>query len=105
MEFLREHCVWACAFARTYRAYVFRVRIAKFAKVSRALPGREAKGVGNAPSPAAGAAVTAHVRQHQRVTKADRLTEECARQFAREPPRVTHYIAAEAPAEPEDAGA
>ena len=36
-----------------------------------------------------------HLRQHQRVTKADRLTEECVRRFAREPPRVTHYVAAE----------
>ncbi len=35
-----------------------------------------------------------HLRQHQRVTRADRLVEEHVRRLAREPPRVTHYIAA-----------
>jgi len=38
-----------------------------------------------------------HLRQHQRVTKADRLVEERARQLLREPPRITHYLAAQKP--------
>ena len=37
-----------------------------------------------------------HLRQHQRVTKADRLVQEHLRRLSREAPRVTHYIAAEA---------
>jgi len=35
-----------------------------------------------------------HLRQHQRVTRADRAAEERVQRLAREPPRVTHYIAA-----------
>jgi MFS family permease len=35
-----------------------------------------------------------HLRQHQRFTRADRASEERVQQLAREPPRVTHYIAA-----------
>jgi hypothetical protein len=35
-----------------------------------------------------------HMRQHQRVTQADRAAEERVWRFAREPPRITHYIAA-----------
>ena len=35
-----------------------------------------------------------HLRQHQRVTRADRAQEERVQRLAREPPRVTHYIAA-----------
>jgi hypothetical protein len=35
-----------------------------------------------------------HLRQHQRVTRADRAMEERASRFARGPPRITHYIAA-----------
>jgi MFS family permease len=35
-----------------------------------------------------------HLRQHRRVTKADRAVEEHVQQLAREPPRITHYIAA-----------
>jgi MFS family permease len=35
-----------------------------------------------------------HLRQHQRVTRADRALEEQLRHLAREEPRVTHYIAA-----------
>jgi MFS family permease len=35
-----------------------------------------------------------HLRQHQRVTKADRLVEEGLRHLLQGPPRVTHYIAA-----------
>jgi MFS family permease len=35
-----------------------------------------------------------HLRQHQRVTRADRAVEERVWRFAREPPRITHYIAA-----------
>lgn len=35
-----------------------------------------------------------HRRQHQRVTKADRLVEEQVRKLVREEPHVTHYIAA-----------
>jgi len=37
-----------------------------------------------------------HMRQHRRVTQADRVAEEKMRNLAREPPRITHYIAAEA---------
>ncbi len=37
-----------------------------------------------------------HLRQHQRVTKADRLVEEHVHHLVREAPRVTHYVAAEA---------
>jgi MFS family permease len=37
-----------------------------------------------------------HLRQHRRVTKADRVVEEHVQALARETPRVTHYIAAEA---------
>ena len=36
-----------------------------------------------------------HLRQHQRVTKADRALEKQVFGLAREEPRVTHYIAAE----------
>jgi len=35
-----------------------------------------------------------HLRQHQRVTRADRAMEDRVSRFAREPPRITHYIAA-----------
>ena len=35
-----------------------------------------------------------HLRQHQRVTRADRAQEERVQRLAREPPRITHYIAA-----------
>jgi MFS family permease len=35
-----------------------------------------------------------HLRQHQRVTRADRTAEERLQRLAREPPRITHYIAA-----------
>jgi MFS family permease len=35
-----------------------------------------------------------HLRQHRRVTKADRAIEERVRRFVREPPRITHFIAA-----------
>jgi MFS family permease len=35
-----------------------------------------------------------HLRQHERVTRADRAIEEHLRHLAREEPRVTHYIAA-----------
>ena len=35
-----------------------------------------------------------HLRQHERVTRADRALEERVRSFTHEPPRVTHYIAA-----------
>jgi MFS family permease len=38
-----------------------------------------------------------HLRQHQRVTKADRALEKQVFGLAREEPRVTHYIAAESP--------
>jgi len=41
-----------------------------------------------------------HLRQHQRVTKADRLVEQRARLLLREPPRVTHYLAAQEPQPP-----
>jgi Transmembrane secretion effector len=34
-----------------------------------------------------------HLRQHQRVTKADRSIEERVRGLLREAPRVTHYVA------------
>lgn len=37
-----------------------------------------------------------HLRQHQRVTKADRLLERNVRKYLRGPPKTTHYIAAEA---------
>jgi quinol monooxygenase YgiN len=42
-----------------------------------------------------------HLRQHARVTRSDQLVEQQVRQFVREPPRVTHFIAAE-PAADED---
>ena len=35
-----------------------------------------------------------HLRQHQRVTRADRAVEERVQRLAREPPRISHYIAA-----------
>jgi MFS family permease len=35
-----------------------------------------------------------HLRQHQRVTQADRVVENQLRQLLREPPRITHYISA-----------
>ena len=35
-----------------------------------------------------------HLRQHQRVTRADRLLQDEVRRLAREEPRITHYIAA-----------
>jgi MFS family permease len=35
-----------------------------------------------------------HLRQHHRVTRADRAVEERAQRFARGPPRITHYLAA-----------
>jgi quinol monooxygenase YgiN len=34
-----------------------------------------------------------HLRQHRRVTQADRLVEEHLRPLVREDPRITHYIA------------
>jgi hypothetical protein len=37
-----------------------------------------------------------HLRQHQRVTNADRLVEQQLRHLLQEEPRVTHYIAAAA---------
>jgi len=37
-----------------------------------------------------------HLRQHRRVTNADRAVEEQLGKLAREPPRVTHYIPGEA---------
>lgn len=44
-----------------------------------------------------------HLRQHERVTHADRVVEEQVRRHAREAPRVTHFIAARA-GETGDAG-
>ena len=41
-----------------------------------------------------------HLRQHQRVTNADRVAEEHLRRLTREAPRVTHYVAAQALTEP-----
>ena len=35
-----------------------------------------------------------HLRQHRRVTRADRASEERLQRYARGPPRITHYIAA-----------
>ena len=35
-----------------------------------------------------------HLRQHRRVTKADRAVEERVQRLAREPRRITHFIAA-----------
>jgi MFS family permease len=35
-----------------------------------------------------------HLRQHQRVTRADRTVEERVERLTRDPPRITHYIAA-----------
>jgi len=35
-----------------------------------------------------------HMRQHGRITRADRAIEERVRRLAREAPRITHYIAA-----------
>jgi len=35
-----------------------------------------------------------HMRQHHRITRADRAVEERVERLAREPPRITHYIAA-----------
>lgn len=37
-----------------------------------------------------------HLRQHHRVTNADRLLQQKLRHFLREPPQVTHFVAAEA---------
>jgi hypothetical protein len=37
-----------------------------------------------------------HLRQHRRVTNADRVFEEQLRHLLREQPKVTHYIAAAA---------
>jgi MFS family permease len=37
-----------------------------------------------------------HLRQHRRVTKADRALEDHLRRLVRDTPRITHYIAAEA---------
>ena len=36
-----------------------------------------------------------HLRQHTRVTKADRLLENNVRRFVRAPPKITHYVATE----------
>jgi MFS family permease len=36
-----------------------------------------------------------HLRQHQRVTNADRVIEEHLRKLLQEPPRITHYVAAQ----------
>jgi MFS family permease len=41
-----------------------------------------------------------HLRQHGRVTKADRKVEEDVRAYAREEPRITHFVAAEPGREP-----
>jgi predicted MFS family arabinose efflux permease/quinol monooxygenase YgiN len=41
-----------------------------------------------------------HLRQHQRVTKADRIVEESMRRLLHEAPRVTHYIPPTAQAKP-----
>jgi MFS family permease len=41
-----------------------------------------------------------HLRQHERVTKADQEVEERVRRFTTEPPRITHMIAAEPGREP-----
>jgi MFS family permease len=35
-----------------------------------------------------------HLRQHRRITRADRTVEERVQRLAREPPRIAHYIAA-----------
>jgi MFS family permease len=35
-----------------------------------------------------------HMRQHTRITRADRAVEDRVQRLAREPPRITHYIAA-----------
>ncbi|MBV8975540.1 MAG: MFS transporter, partial [Sinobacteraceae bacterium] len=35
-----------------------------------------------------------HMRQNRRITRADRAVEERVRRLAREPVRITHYIAA-----------
>jgi quinol monooxygenase YgiN len=35
-----------------------------------------------------------HLRQHQRVTNADRIVEEQLRQYSSAPPAVTHFVAA-----------
>jgi quinol monooxygenase YgiN len=35
-----------------------------------------------------------HLRQHRRFTRADQAVEERVRRLAREPPRISHYIAA-----------
>ena len=37
-----------------------------------------------------------HLRQHQRVTQADRVIEERVRHLLTQPPRITHYIATSA---------
>jgi hypothetical protein len=34
-----------------------------------------------------------HLRQHERVTKADRLLENNVRRFVSAPPKITHYVA------------
>jgi MFS family permease len=41
-----------------------------------------------------------HLRQHQRVTNADRVVQEHLQRLTRQAPRVTHYIAAQALTEP-----
>lgn len=46
-----------------------------------------------------------HLRQHRRVTKADRMVEDHVRRLTRETPRVTHYIAAKAPPQVRAGGA
>jgi MFS family permease len=40
-----------------------------------------------------------HLRQHRRVTQADRLVEDAARHLVRSEPRITHFLAAQAVAE------
>jgi len=38
---------------------------------------------------------TEHLRQHRRVTNADRVREEAVRRYLSGSPKVTHYVAAE----------
>jgi hypothetical protein len=38
-----------------------------------------------------------HLRQHKRVTKADRLLENNVRRFVHAPPKITHYVASRRP--------
>ena len=45
-----------------------------------------------------------HLRQHQRVTNADRVVEEHLRKLVREEPRITHYIARHRPGHGNDHG-